>query len=66
MSLCSIVQEGPLASSLDRREITPNAFRWTGERSLDTGATFRLQTSPAASRLLKKLLVRAAEPVESE
>jgi len=46
MSLRSIVQEGPLASSLDRREITPNAFRWTGERSLDGERRFGLRPAP--------------------
>ena len=43
MSLCSIVQEGPLPSSLDRREITP---LWTGERSLDGERRFGFRPAP--------------------
>jgi hypothetical protein len=50
-----IVQEGRLENGAVIRwsftEITPNAFRWTGERSLDGGASFELQADFRAHRV---------------
>ena len=39
MSLCSIVQEGPLASSLDRREITPRLSALNARSTGSSGAS---------------------------
>jgi hypothetical protein len=50
-----IVQEGTEDTGAATRwsftEITPNSFRWRGERSLDGGATWRLQAEFFARRV---------------
>lgn len=50
-----IVQEGDMGGGLRMRwsfsEITPNAFRWRGERSLDNGASWHLQADFRARRV---------------
>jgi hypothetical protein len=50
-----IVQEGRLDTGAAIRwsftEITPNAFRWLGERSLDGGAAWQLQADFRARRV---------------
>src|SRR5215217_7286452 len=49
-----IVQEGTADDGATTRwsftEITPDGFRWTGERSLDGGATWQLQADFRARR----------------
>jgi len=49
-----IVQEGDMGNGVRLRwsfsEIAPNSFRWTGERSLDGGASWHLQADFRARR----------------
>ena len=50
-----IVQEGKTGEGVPVRwtfsEITPDSFRWRGERSLDKGATYQLQADFRARRV---------------
>lgn len=50
-----IVQEGDMGGGVRLRwsfsEITPNAFRWRGERSMDNGVSWHLQADFRARRV---------------